>query len=68
MCKHKSQGIWRFLDKADVKSTSNMQKHAKKCWGDDVVASADKAVNANEVRSMTVKGFLLLLRGKGKVT
>ena len=30
-CKHKSRGIQIFLDKVDAKSTSNMQKHAKKC-------------------------------------
>jgi hypothetical protein len=58
MCKHKLRGVWRFLDKGDVKLTGNMQKHAKKCWGDDVVASADKANDANEVRQTTVKGSL----------
>jgi hypothetical protein len=58
MCKHKSRGVRRFLDKGDAKSMGNMQKHAKKCWGDDVVASADKANDANEVRRTTVKGSL----------
>jgi hypothetical protein len=64
------------LDKGDAKSTSNMRKHAKKCWGDDVVASADKAANASEVRNTTVKGSLdpqsitaaFERKGKGKVT
>jgi hypothetical protein len=75
-CKHKSRGVRRFLDKGDAKSTSNMRKHAKKCWGDDVVASADKASNANDVRRTTVKGHLdpqsitaaFERKGKGKVT
>ena len=75
-CKHKSRSVRRFLDKGDAKSTSNMWKHAKKCWGDDIVASADKALNANEVRQTTVKGFLdpqsitaaFERKGKGKVT
>jgi len=35
-----------------------MRKHTKKCWGDTVVASEDKAKNAKEVWAMTVKGAL----------
>jgi hypothetical protein len=58
MCKNKSRGVRRFLDKGDAKSTGNMRKHAKKCWGDDVVGHADKASNANEVRQTTVKATL----------
>src|SRR5882724_11461260 len=57
-CKHKSRGVCWFLDKGDVKSVSNMRKHTKKCWGDTVVASEDKAKNAKEVWAMTVKGAL----------
>lgn len=53
-----------------------MCKHAKKCWSADVVAAADKASNANEVRLTTVKGLLdpqlitaaFERKGKGKVT
>jgi hypothetical protein len=53
-----------------------MHKHAKKCWGTEVIASADKANNANEVQRMTVKGILdpqsitaaFERKGKGKVT
>jgi hypothetical protein len=76
MCKHKTRGVRRFLDKGDAKSTSNMRKHAKKCWGEDVIASADKAHTASEVRATTVKGILdpqsitaaFERKGKGKVT
>lgn len=57
-CKQRSRGVRRFLDTSDAKSTGNMRKHAKKCWGNDVVATADKADNANQVRQTTVKGFL----------
>ena len=57
-CKHKSRGVRQFLDKEDAKSTSNMRKHAKKCWGDEVVALVDKAKNAHEVCVTTVKGAL----------
>ena len=74
-CKHKSRGVRRFLDKTDAKSTGNMRKHAKGCWGVDVVAAADKADTANEVRRTTIKGFLdpksvraaFERKGKGKV-
>ena len=48
-CKHKSRGVHRFLDKGDAKLTSNMRKHTKKWWGDDVVVAADKVKNASEV-------------------
>jgi hypothetical protein len=52
-----------------------MRKHAKKCWGEDVVMSADKAKNANKVRATTIKGMLdtqsimaaFERKGKGKV-
>jgi len=53
-----------------------MRKHAKKCWGGDVIDSADKANNANEVRGTMVRGILnpesitaaFERTGKGKVT
>lgn len=75
-CKVKSRGVRRFLDTGDAKSTSNMQKHAKKCWSNEVVASADKAGNVNEVRNAMLKGTVDLglitaafeRKGKGKVT
>jgi hypothetical protein len=75
-CLYKSRGVHRFLDKGDAKSTSNMQKHAKKCWGNDIIRSADKANNANEAHRTTIKGALNLQlimaaferKGKGKVT
>jgi hypothetical protein len=57
-CKQKIRGVRRFLDKGDAKSTSNMRKHAKKCWGDEIVALADNADNANEVRNTTIKSYL----------
>ena len=74
-CKHKSRGIQRFLDKGDAKLTSNMWKHAKRCWGDDVVMSTDQVKNVNEVWATTIKGALdpqlitvaFELKGKGKV-
>jgi hypothetical protein len=75
-CLQKTRGVRRFLDTGDAKSTSNMCKHAKKCWSADVVAAADKANNANEVRLTIVKGLLdpqsimavFERKGKGKIT
>jgi hypothetical protein len=75
-CKQKTRSIQRYLDTGDAKSTGNLRKHAKKCWGDEVVASADKAKDVKEVRDTTVKGSLdsqsitaaFEQKGKGKVT
>ena len=35
-----SHYVYRFLDKGDVNSTSNLFCHAKICWGAEVVESA----------------------------
>jgi hypothetical protein len=34
--------VRRYLDTTDAKSTSNLHKHAKICWGEDIVAAADE--------------------------
>jgi hypothetical protein len=31
-----------FLNTADKGSTSNLRKHAKHCWGDDIIKKADE--------------------------
>ena len=55
-CKGKgSQGriVRRYLDKGDKGSTSNMHKHAKNCWGHEIVSKAletKKELTINEVR------------------
>ena len=43
ICKGKANGrnVRRYLDTSDAKSTSNLRKYAKICWGEDAVASAD---------------------------
>ncbi|RDX40258.1 hypothetical protein OH76DRAFT_1366486, partial [Lentinus brumalis] len=33
--------VRRYLDKGDAQSTSNLRKHAKRCWGEDTVELAD---------------------------
>jgi hypothetical protein len=68
--------VRRYLDKGDSKSTSNMRKHARKCWGIDIVEAADNAKTADEVRGTTIKGVLnpgsitasFARKGKGKIT
>jgi hypothetical protein len=50
--------VRRFLDKGDSKSTSNLRKHGKKCWGDEIIAVADKAKTADDVRQVAVGGTL----------
>jgi hypothetical protein len=34
--------VRRFLDTADKGSTSNLRKHARHCWGDDIIKKADE--------------------------
>ena len=43
-CKGKGNGcmVFRYLDITDAKSTSNLCKHAKVCWGDEAVLAADQ--------------------------
>ena len=64
----------RYLDKKDAKSTSNMRKHAKLCWGEETVKLADEAKNVQEART-TISGVKdgsitasFERKGKGKVT
>lgn len=48
----------RFTDTGDVSSTSNLRKHAKLCWGDDVIAAADTTCDVKLARDV-VKSSLL---------
>ena len=43
-CKGKGNGcmVRRYLDTTDAKSTSNLRKHAKICWGEEAVMAADQ--------------------------
>ena len=58
MCRQKTRGVRRFLDKGDAKSTSNMRKHAKKCFGNEMVVAADKLNLAADVRATMLGGVL----------
>ena len=37
--------VRRYLDTTDAKSTGNLRKHARLCWGVDRVAAADETRN-----------------------
>ncbi len=41
--------VRRYLDKKDAKSTGNLRKHAKACWGSNIIDAADSAINPDEV-------------------
>jgi hypothetical protein len=70
------QKVRCYLDKKDAKSTSNMRKHAKLCWGYDAVEAADRTKNAKEahysvIKPLTKDGSITAIFervGKGKVT
>ena len=49
-CHYRSRSVRRFLDKSDAKSTSNLRRHAKACWGKDVVAAADSTRDVSAAR------------------
>jgi hypothetical protein len=42
----------RYLDKADARSTSNLRKHVKNCWGLDILAAADKIKDLDAIRAV----------------
>jgi hypothetical protein len=76
MAKGCKANIRRFLDKKDARSTGNMRKHVKVCWGDEVLKAADDTKNAEEVRTKIVTSVLhngsitasFERKGKGRVT
>ena len=45
----------RYLDKADARSTSNLRKHVKICWGTEIVAAADKIKDLEAIRAVIGK-------------
>ena len=67
--------VRRFLDKNDRNSTSNMHKHAKNCWGEEIVSKVlEGKVNLASTTSVKVyhwPSFIMdqsqrRLRGKEK--
>ncbi|KAG0706542.1 hypothetical protein DFH29DRAFT_798253, partial [Suillus ampliporus] len=70
------QHVQCFLDKGDAKSTSNMTKHIKSCWGESVYLAAQDAKTTATAHTTVVQGVLQTgsitssfeRKGKGKVT
>jgi hypothetical protein len=66
--------VRRYLDTTDAKSTGNLRKHARICWGVETVAAADETRNighALEALSKVKDGSIteaFQRMGKGKVT
>src|SRR5271168_2198453 len=71
--------VRRYLDKGDGNSTGNLRKHAKICWGKEVVEKADGTRDLSAAREALVKVGLAGLRdgsitteferiGKGKIS
>ncbi|KAG2032501.1 hypothetical protein BDR03DRAFT_935937 [Suillus americanus] len=63
-CKHR---VRQYLDKKDVKSTGNMRKHVKSCWGE---AALQAAMEYGVVKSLLDTGSIQTSfnrKGKGKV-
>jgi len=80
-CKGKGKNpryVNRYLDKADARSTSNLRKHVKNCWGTDILEAADKIRDLDSIRAVVGKtglrskdGSLATAfegMGKGKLT
>jgi hypothetical protein len=76
-CKGKNgKDVRRFLDKGDRKSTSNLRKHAKICWGTEAVEAADNTRDVDAAREILSKTKLrdgsitaeFARIGKGKIT
>jgi hypothetical protein len=42
--------VRQYLDTGDAKSTSNLRKHAKICWGEEAVAAADNTKDIKAAR------------------
>ena len=47
-CKSRVRYVRRFLDTGDAKSTGNLRRHAKTCWGQETVTTAD---NTRDVKT-----------------
>ena len=55
-CKARNgRDVRRFLDKSDAKSTGNLRKHAKGCWGEEAVAAADNTRSIDAAREVLAK-------------
>jgi hypothetical protein len=59
----KGRCIKRYLDTGDRKSTGNLRKHAKLCFGEEAVAVADLGNDINTTHATLLKNPDLLRTG-----
>lgn len=55
MGKGNGRMVRRYLDTGDAKSTGNLRKHAKICWGEEAVAAADSTRDVRTAREVLSK-------------
>lgn len=55
MEKENGRVVRRYLDTGDAKSTSNLRKHAKICWGEEALAAADNTRSVQAAREVLGK-------------
>ncbi|KAF8547110.1 hypothetical protein OG21DRAFT_1479556 [Imleria badia] len=56
--------ICRYLDKKDAKSTGNLRKHARNCWGVELMKTTDGAKDATKVREALTNTKVLMKMGR----
>src|ERR1700722_3877408 len=49
--------VRRYLDTADGKSTSNLCRHAKVCWGEEAIAGVDSVRSQGAARQIVEKSL-----------
>ena len=56
-CMGKGNGrmVRQYLDTGDAKSTGNLRKHAKICWGEEAVTAADNTKDVRAAREVPSK-------------
>jgi hypothetical protein len=71
------RNVRRFLDTGDARSTGNLRKHAKRCWGADIIDQADETRGIANIREGLAAAKALKdgsitatfeRQGRGKVT
>ena len=55
-----------FLDTGDARSTSGLRRHAKMCWGDEAVNTADNTKDLKGARTILSKARLNAFEHIGK--
>ncbi|KIM53897.1 hypothetical protein SCLCIDRAFT_137972, partial [Scleroderma citrinum Foug A] len=52
------RGVQRYLDTKDTRSSSNLRKHVRMCWGDKVLTAAGKVKDASKAWTKIIAPFL----------